>query len=83
MKTELKKIMPEVLEKQMDATLREIAMHELHLEFQEGQFKGKPTPKDKEEKERTAQQKLQVLTPLKDNIELKTKYYEWLCKKES
>lgn len=80
MDKELEKLMPEVIEKQKEAVLGEIARYKLHLEFHEKQFAGK-TPKNKEEKETLANQKLQTINPIKDKLKTQKAYYEFLCKK--
>lgn len=78
METALNAINKEVIEKQKEAVIKEIATTKLHLTFHQQQFAAKK-PKNKEEKETIAHQKLQVVNPLMDQIELKTKYYEFLC----
>lgn len=82
MEEAIKKVTPEIIESQKDLVVKEIATAKLHLDFHTKQFDAKK-PNNKEEKETIAHQKLQTINPIMDNIDIKTKYYEFLCEKES
>lgn len=83
MEKELKALLPEAIAEQKKAILKEIVTKNLHLDFHKKRFDAMPEPKDKEEKERLAHQKLQTTNPLMDDIAIKTEYYNFLCQKES
>lgn len=76
-----KEIREEVLEMQKEAVLKDVAVLELQLEFKEADQSERESKATPEEKEDLAKQRLHQITPLRQNIEYKQKYYEFLCNK--
>jgi len=89
MEKEIETINAEVITAQKDAVLKEVATLSLQLEFIQKELEEKEEEakaiKDKKAKETQveaiAQQRLQRVIPMKDNIAYKTKYYEFLSAK--
>ena len=90
MKNETKKVRQEVIDAQKDAVVKEVATLEIQLDFMEKEHEFKVEEatkiKDKEQKEASleslANHKLQKITPMKDNIDYKTKYFDYLSSLE-
>ena len=88
MKKEIKKVRPEVIEAQKDAVLKEVATLEIQYDFMVEEHDKKIVKakalRGKDERDTAlqslAQQKLQKINPMQDNIEYKSAYYEYLCK---
>ena len=87
MQEAIKLVNKEVIDAQKDAVVKEVATLQIQLGFIEPEHdeKVKKAMKltKKEEREHAieslAQAKLQKITPMKDNIEYKGKYYDYLC----
>lgn len=87
MQEEIKKINQEVIDAQKDAVVKEVATISIQRDFIskdiEERIKEAEKIKNKEEKETALENlnkdKLQRLHPMEDNIEYKTKYYDYLC----
>lgn len=87
MQEAINKVKPEVLEAQKDAVVKEVATLQIQLKFIEDDHAEKVAKAEKMKKkdereavlENLAKVKLQKISPMKDNIEYKSKYYEYLC----
>jgi len=73
-------VQDQVIQAQKEAVIKEVATLKIQLDFMTKEHEAlvKKT-KEKEKKEQLAQQKLQRLIPMQDNINYKIKYYEYLC----
>lgn len=68
-----------MIKAQKEAVVKEVATLQIQLDFMTKEHEAKlEKTKDKDQKEQLAQFKLQKLIPMQDNIEYKTKYYEYL-----
>lgn len=81
MQEEIQKIMPEAISKQKEAVIADLARLSLWLEFRE-MIAEKEKPTNKKDLEQWSMNKLKSITPIKDDVEAKKAYYEFLCAKE-